>query len=249
MVVKVFPVRPIPGILPKNKWIDSPITLDLNKNEIRHCMQYGHVYDENGKVIDNLSILNHDIKVQSNVKAVNNAEVEPIVIKEISKDNKIVETPKVAYIVDPISVVETNEVETVEEDVVEETVEEATEEELVEETIEEDYFKLKEISCIKDDKHIILELEMDTNSKLEGTLYGLFSITSGSKPNPLEFKVNDEWTKFNNKFADFTSIENGAKFIFRFSPKNENEFGYKILIKQANNVLVSFEDKVNPKNL
>ena len=89
---------------------------------------------------------------------------------------------------------------------------------------------------------------MNTNSKLEGKLYGLFNITSGTRP-VLEFKVNDEWLKFNNKFADFASIENGAKFVFRFTPKNENEFSYKIVIKEANEVLVKLEEKINPVEL
>jgi hypothetical protein len=31
---KVYPVRPIPGILPNNKKILTPTTLVLNKNEI-----------------------------------------------------------------------------------------------------------------------------------------------------------------------------------------------------------------------
>lgn len=53
MIVKVSPIFPIPCILPKNKFIDDEMILDLNDKEIRHCMNYGVVYDENGIIIDN----------------------------------------------------------------------------------------------------------------------------------------------------------------------------------------------------
>ena len=52
MKVKVNPQRPIPGILPKNKWIDHEMECDLNKSEIMRCMQFGTVYDMEGVVID-----------------------------------------------------------------------------------------------------------------------------------------------------------------------------------------------------
>ena len=90
---------------------------------------------------------------------------------------------------------------------------------------------------------------MNTNSKLEGNLYGLFTVISGARPTSLEFKVGDEWFKFSNKFANFTEIENGAKFVFRFIPKNENEFTYRLSIKSSNDVLAKLEDKVNPSEI
>ena len=238
MVVKVFPVRPIPGILPKNKWIDSPIVLDLNKNEILHCMQYGHVYDEDGKVIDNISI-NKKFTMNQKVvstKPTSTLNKEPVVLKEIPKQN--VSVPKVELVKEEPVVVEPELEEIVSEPII------------IEEEIEEEkYFNLKEVSCVKENNSVILELQMDTNSKLEGSLYGLFKITSGTKPTPLEYKVNDEWVKFNNKFADFSVIENGDKLVFRFTPKNENQFAYTVLIKQANDVLVSFEGKVDQTKL
>ena len=51
MKVRVVPERPISGILPKNKWLDTEMELDLNKNEIIRCMQFGSVYNMNGELI------------------------------------------------------------------------------------------------------------------------------------------------------------------------------------------------------
>ena len=45
------------------------------------------------------------------------------------------------------------------------------------------------------------------------------------------------------------TIENGDKLTFRLVPKNENEFSYRILIKEVNNTLVKLEGKVNPSEL
>ena len=229
MKVKVIPVRPIPAILPKNKWIDCEMELDLNKNEIVHCMQFGNVYDEDGKIIDAVSVHKKDF-MKPKTKAVEIIEaalIEPAVI-EVNPINPLLE------------VIRTEEV------VVEEVVEEIKE---VIETVEElPVFNLEEVSCIKKEDFIILTTQLKTNSKLEGNLYGLLSVTSGPKPT-FEFRVNEEWFKFSNKFANFDSMEDGAKLVFRFLPKNENEFSYRILIKQANDVLVKLEGKVNPANL
>lgn len=51
MKVRVVPERPISGILPKNKWLDTEMELDLNKNEIIRCMQFGSVYNMDGELI------------------------------------------------------------------------------------------------------------------------------------------------------------------------------------------------------
>ncbi len=241
MLVKVVPVRPIPGILPKNKWIDTEMVLDLNKNEIVHCMQFGNVYDEDGKLIDAISV-HQKAKVNPKTKAVEiieTVEVEPVIVKEV---------PEVTTA--ELTVTENDEPMFIEADQepISEPVAVYTEVLVEEEKEEPKYFDLKVVSCVKEDNYIILTTQMSTNSKLEGKLYGLFNITSGTRP-MIEFKVNDEWFKFNNKFADFTSIENEAKFVFRFSPKNENEFSYKIVIKEANEVLVKLEEKINPANL
>lgn len=250
MKVKVIPVRPIHGILPKNKWIDSEMELDLNKNEIVHCMQFGNVYDEDGKLIDAISVhqkarINPKTKTVEIVKPVSNIEtnsIEPVIIKE---------DPTVTTV--EASTTTNTEAVVITEAEPEPVVEPAPIYEVVEEPVKEikkepKYFNLEVVSCVKEDNHIILETQMNTNSKLEGNLYGLFNITSGARP-VLEFKVNDEWFKFNNKFANFTSIENGAKFVFRFTPKNDNEFAYKILIKEVNEVLVKLEEKINPAKL
>ena len=238
MKVKVVPVRPIPGILPKNKWIDSEIELDLNKNEIVHCMQFGNVYDEDGNIIDAISI--HKKKyVKPKVTIIKSNEVEPAMVKEV---------PEVALT--ELTVTENAEpmvIEVESEPVIDPIltyVEEVVEDEIKEEV----FFTLEEVSCVKEEDYIILETQLKTNSKLEGNLYGLFSVTSGPKPT-FEFNVNDEWFKFSNKFANFDSMEDGAKLVFRFLPKNENVFSYRILIKEANEVLVKLEGKVNPTSL
>lgn len=51
MRVRVVPSRPISGILPKNKWLDTEMELELNKNEIIRCMQFGSVYNMDGELI------------------------------------------------------------------------------------------------------------------------------------------------------------------------------------------------------
>lgn len=240
MLVKVIPVKPIPGILPKNKYIDCEMILDLNKNEIIHCMQYGNVYDENETLIDAISIHKKTVTIQKikPVETIKINKIEPIIVKEV---------PEVATI--ELVATENNE-----EVVIDSKSEPITDpiftyvEEVIEEDKEESYFKLEEVSCVKEDNYVILETQMNTNSKLEGNLYGLLSITSGSRP-VIEYKVNNEWTKINNKFSNFNSIENGDKFVFRFTPKNENEFSYKIVIKEANEVLVKLEEKINSVEL
>ena len=229
MKVKVIPVRPIPGILPKNKWIDMEMDLDLNKNEIVHCMQFGNVYDEDGKIIDAISVHKSDF-MKPKMKAVETIEAalaKPAII-EVNPINPLPES------------IRTEEV--VEEQVLEEI------EEVIETATEVPVFKLEEVSCVKEENYIILETQLKTNSKLEGNLYGLFSITSGPKP-VVEVKVNDGWSKFGNKFADFNSMEDGTKLVFRFLPKNENEFSYRLSIKEANEILVKLEGKVNPAKL
>lgn len=242
MLVKVIPIRPIPGILPKNKWIEDEMVLDLNKNEIVHCMNYGNVYDEDGNIIDAISV--HKKAVKQNkpkaVEVIKPVEVEPIIVKEVPeitipepvKEEEVVIMGPITVVEEITPIVATVEIEEEEEAVAEEAP----------------YFKLEVVSCIKEDDHIILETQMNANSKLEGNLYGLFNVTSGTRP-MVEFKTLSGWSKVNNKFADFSTILNGDKLTFRFTPKNENEFAYKILIKRASEVLVSLEGKINPVEL
>ena len=235
MLVKVIPVRPIPGILPKNKWIDTEMVLDLNKNEIVHCMQFGNVYDEDRKLIDAISVHKADFgKPKAKpVEVVKPVEVEPVIVKDVPtvtmsepvKEEKSVEEPIIE--VHPINPIVETTLENVENPVV---------------------CFLEQVSCVKEDNYIILTTQMNTNSKLEGNLYGLFNVTSGTRP-VIEYKLNDQWIKINNKFANFNKIESGDKFVFRFLPKNENEFSYKIVIKEANEVLTKLEEKINPVNL
>lgn len=244
MKVKVIPKKPIPGILPKNKWIDMEMELDLNKSEITHCMQFGSVYDENGKLIDSLSIKSIPTSIIPNrVKPVKKVVIEENIIttvetvgEPIKIDMSKYERPEVTYIN-----AHTDEV-IKEEPIVEEIIE-------VEPSWPEtskEYFILDKVSVKKEEDYIILEVESNSNYTLEGNLYGLLSVISGTRPTPFEFKVGGEWFKFNNKFANFSAIENGAKFVFRFSPKSENEFTVRIVIKEANNELARLEEKINP---
>jgi hypothetical protein len=110
------------------------------------------------------------------------------------------------------------------------------------------YYGLK-AQYSKEDTYIILEAELETNSKLEGNLYGLFSTISGPKPAPFEYKTETGWVKFNNKFASFDKLENGDKLTFRLTPKNENEFTYRILIREGTTDFAKLEGKVNPAEL
>ena len=233
MKVVVIPQRPIPGILPKNKWIDTKMVLDLNKNEIKHCMQFGNVYDESGKLIDAVNIKNIPDMIKSTGKVV-------------SEPEKKIETPEV-------TLPEVSEPEIIEEEPVSEEIEVPVEEPVIEEVepVEDEapYYIFKIESCVKEDDYINLTLAMDTNSKLEGNLYGLFNITSGPKPLSIEYKSGDNWVKFGSKFANFETISNGDTLSFRFVPKNENEFGIRILIKEANTELLNYECKLNPSTI
>lgn len=232
MIVRVIPKRPIPGILPKNKWIDTEMILDLNKAEISYCMQYGTVRDERSNLID-------DISVKSIPTSIISSKVEPkkVVIKE--------ETPiTTVYSEDKPIIIDMSKEPIPEVAFINESEEEIIEEETVIEDIP--YYNLKIVSLAKEDDYIILETELDTNSKLEGNLYGLFTVSSGPRPVSVEFEVGEEWFKFGSKFANFTSIENGAKYTFRIVPKSENEITFRIVIKEANNELVKLEEKINP---
>lgn len=250
MKVKVIPKKPIPGILPKNKWIDTEMELDLNKKEIMHCMQFGIVYDESGNMIDSFSIKKvpvNIIKVEKPIiQKVSITNIEPIItkVKEIGEEEKVVEVldaeTTTVSIGEPITIDMSNE------KVPEVITTGPIEFEPVEEVIEESFCNLDIVSCIKENEYIILETQLSTNTKLEGNLYGLFLIISGDRPSSLEFNVGNEWFKFNNKFANFTYIENNSTFLFRFIPKNENEFGFKILIKESNVELAKLESKINP---
>lgn len=232
MKVVVIPKRPIPGILPKNKWIDTKMVLDLNRNEIKHCMQYGSVFDESGNLIDSRSIQNIPAQIIKEAKPVE----EPIVVTS----NPIPEPVVEIEVPEPI-VEEVPEPEVVEETpVVEEAIEEEPE--------ESPYYNLEVVSYETVDDYIVMEVEMDTNSKLEGNLYGLFSAVS-NRPTSIEYQTDNGWVKFSTKFANFTSISNGDRFVFRFIPKNELEFTFRLLVKESNNVLASLEGSVNPSEL
>ena len=246
MKVTVIPKRPIPGILPKNKWIDSKMELDLNKKEISHCMQFGDVYDETGNLIDSIKIkLIPSRIVQFTSKSTEDRSIteiinvgEPIVIDKKQEPIKEVWLGPIA--IEPITEIE----------VPEPMVEEVPTPIIVEEEpVEEKYFNLKEVSCVKKDEYIVLTTQVDSNYELEGNLYGLFTTTSGSRPSSIEFDEGVQWIKFSTKFANFTEIKNGTKFTFRLIARDENEFSYKILIKQAAEELVRFEGKVNPSEL
>lgn len=245
MKVTVIPKRPIPGILPKNKWIDREMELDLNKNEIKFCMQNAIVKDMNGNVIDELYVKKLSMQCIVIEKEV---EQEPVTLSILTGEPIIIdmkaELPEVATsgyldIIEPV------------------VLEDVKEESAVEEVIEvepsypetpKEYFNLEEVSVKKEDEYIVLEVKMDTNSKLEGSLYGLCSIISGPRP-IMEYKNGEDWIKFSNKFANFETIENDDRFVFRFIPKNENEFTYRVSIKTGNDVLAKLENIIKPSEL
>ena len=112
------------------------------------------------------------------------------------------------------------------------------------EEVVEPYFELVP-STSKEDEYIFLEAKMNTNSVLEGNLYGLFTINSGARPASIEYLSNGNWIKFSNKFANFNIIKNDDKFVFRFVPRSENEFSYRLVIKEANDVLAKLEGVIN----
>ena len=245
MKVVVFPKHPIPGILPKNKWIDEKMVLDLNRNEVMHCMKFGTVYDESGNLIDSRSIKNVPVSiietavtkttpVNNNIIIENEFNTEEPSNTTITENNGPIEItvddPEISEVVimSPITVVNTFP---------------ESEEEIDENTVVEElpHYDLDILSCIKEDEYIILETMVDSNSKLEGNLYGLFAIISGSRPSSIEYKSGDEWRKFSSKFDNFETIENGDSFVFRFIPKNESEFTFRISIKEANDVLMKLE--------
>ena len=247
MKVLVVPKRSIPGILPNNKWINGEMVLDLNKTEIRHCMCHGYVYDEHGNYIDERYLDNID-KLVSTPKVTVVKEENPLPeVAVITSDTTESEPLIIDMSKEDIPEVVTTGI--IGHEIIEETpaVEEVAYaiEEIKEEVKEELYYNLEVASISKVDEYIILVVEMNSNAKLEGNLYGLFTITSGARPS-VEFNVGNEWFKFNSKFADFTCIENEAKFIFRFIPRNENPFAYRILIKEASEVLTKLEGTINP---
>lgn len=244
MKVTVVPSRPIPGILPKNKWIDTKMELDLNKNEIKHCMQYGNVYDKSGKLIDTMNIQNlFNKKVYK--KLVLKIET-PVVINEninlvSEKDDTNVSLNQTSE-----EVLEINE----EEPVVIETEEKEAEvaDKQVTENIEI-YNNLKLISYKKENEYIVVETQMDSNSTLEGDLYGLFLVTSGPKPSYIEYFSDEKWIKFNNKFSNLDTVNNEDKFIFRFIPRNDNQLSIRITIKEASEILSKLEFTILPSDL
>lgn len=90
MKVKVIPTFPIPGILPKNKKIIEEMILDLNKNEIIHCMQYGNVFDENGHILDKFSLSKISFVEKCMKKYVQKAPKQVVLEPEkIVEDNNI----------------------------------------------------------------------------------------------------------------------------------------------------------------
>lgn len=250
MIVKVVPMRPIPGILPKNKWIDSEMELDLNKNEIVRCMQFGNVYDMNGNVINQEYISGLDmgssitflpklgntiaVGVGKQLTHPDTPAVEPVIVKEKPVEPVIIKE-------EPVKV-ESVEIP------VEEHLEQGldfTNEEFVKD------YTIEIVSCKKEEEYIYLETEFKTSvGKIGGNMYGLFTITSGTRPS-MEFMNNDNWVKFNNKFADYDVIANGDKFVFRFLPKNKSVIGYRLVIKEKNNneVLAKLEGNINPNEL
>ena len=109
MNVKVVPKRHIPGILPKNKWIDVEMELDLNESEIRRCMQYGIVYynDEPIKDLNFSNLCENKYKPSCKVEIVNETKIDDVPFTVI--------TPVFKQISEPVLVAEPNEIEVINE--------------------------------------------------------------------------------------------------------------------------------------
>lgn len=252
MKVTVDPQRPIPGILLKNKLITEKVSLDLNRNEILRCMQYGTVYDEYGNAIDirslnKLELHNHIRNITGiagttisagKTKICNTTEIVgekyTTNIKEFNinginssnEDNK----PAFKKIEEPMHI-----------DLVP-----------VKSDISKPDFCLDVISCKKEDKYIEIILKLkalkDIKSK-DGNLYGLFTII-GKRPSILEYKLdNDNWIKFNNKFNSFNTINDGDEFIFRLIPKDNSNIKFKVNIKESNCIIAEVESEINITDL
>lgn len=220
MKVKVIPKRPISGILPKNKWIDSEMELELNKNEIARCMQFGTVYDMNGNIIDDKYLHTIDLVInkQSNF------------------------TPNISRLTSPI--IKDEPIVIISEDKADSQKQLSDKDNITEEILLTEF---EVISNKKENEYNILELQFNSTQKLEN-VYGLFNIISGSRP-VIEYKNGENWIKFNNKFNNFSFLEDGTKFVFRFIPKNESPITYRITIKKGNNIITQFEQKINFEEL
>lgn len=217
MRVKVVPIYPIRGVLPKNKCIDVEMELDLNKSEILCCMQSANVYDENGNILDRSSLNKIDF---NKVKI---AKPEEKIINNIPK------MPRQATVGTPILPRDNNNQN---------------------KKISTEYYHLSS-KYSKEENYYILEvtfhIDYEGVDKVSGNVYGLFNLINGTKrPNILEYKANDNWSKFNAKFANFDVLTDGDKFVFRLTPNtNSQEFNYKITLKDGSNELVSLTDKIN----
>lgn len=138
MIVKVVPQRPIYGILPKNKMISTEMVLDLNKNEIKHCMQFGSVYDEDDNLIDSETIK----KVPDRIKPVH---IEKPVVKKVEE---VMPSVDLSMTLHP-SVLDEPEESNVEETVNEILIEEDKHIELTVNALEEDEAELEgNIYCL-----------------------------------------------------------------------------------------------------
>lgn len=242
MNVRVVPKRPIPGILPKNKWIDVEMELDLNESEIRRCMQYGIVYYNDEPIKDlNLCILSEN-KPSCKVEIVNETNIDEVPFTVITP---VFKGPEPIY-----------KAEDIESPVIEEYIEEVVVEKLVDEPVIMGPIEvidiintLKEVSCVREDNYIILELQFNTNiDKLENMI-GMFKINSGSK---IEYKSDsDKWVKFNHKFNTFEKLGDNTKFVFRFNPSHKSLLKYHLTLKQEkeNGFEVNLDGTIDQSNL
>lgn len=242
MIVKVIPKRPIPGVLPKNKWIDIEMELDLNVMEIRRCMQHGNVYYD-GEIINEsklailaTGIIKPEKKIELYEPVVNTMDIVELEDDKPKKDDSPITiiTPVFKQISEP------NIVEEMQEPVLVEYSNEI-------ETINE----LKEVSCVRDENnYIILELQFNTNSLINlENVTGMFKVNSGSR---VEYKSDsDKWVKFNNRFNTFNELENNTKFIFRFNPSHKSLLKYHLTLKQEkeNGIEVNLDGTIDQVNL
>lgn len=105
-------------------------------------------------------------------------------------------------------------------------------------------YKLDIVSCDKTDDSYIITVKFNTSvGTIGGNIYGLFNVNN--RPLALEYKSEGTWIKFNNKFANFSTLTDGDTFVFRIVPKNNSNIKFKISIKEGNEVLANAEDIIN----
>lgn len=234
MIVIVDPQRPIPGILEKNKFISEKTKLDLNRNEIIRCMNFGSVYDENMNILDENSL--NKIELHNSIKNIQTKNKFIISSEKKEDDNllRVVQRAMTDYIVKDMDQKIFNDIE-------------KENSNYTKQDIKREY-SLNIVSCEKVENAYIVTIQFNSSDEtIDGNMYGLFNVI-GSRPSSLEYKVGNDFVKFNNKFANFSTLTNCDTFVFRVVPRNNSNIKFKVSIKENNEVLASVEDIITIQN-